>query len=201
MQERAVRTRRAILSAARDEFAGKGFHGARIDAIAARARVNKQRIYANFRSKAGLFAAVLETAFADMSAEERRLLELGAADIPRLAERVLECYVGLHEHQPAFWRLLAWENLDGGRHSAGIAGHKDPVLKHLRRLYRAGQADGHFRRDVSFEGFVCTLLAVSYFMFSNRHTLKRSIGIDFSRAGARAAVCRAVARQMGLSGR
>ena len=51
MQERAKRTRQQILTAASEEFSQKGLHGARVDEIAKRAQVNKERIYAYFGSK------------------------------------------------------------------------------------------------------------------------------------------------------
>lgn len=196
MQQRAIQTRNAILAAARDEFSAKGFHGARVDVIAAEAGVNKQRLYANFKDKAGLFVEVLKAAFIDQAREENQLLKLSASDIPRLAELILDCYVKLHAGHPEFWRLLAWENLEGGGHTLGLEGLKEPVLKHLRNLYAQGQKTGHFRKDVPFEGFIFNLLAVSYFMVSNRHTLKRSMGIDCSRPEIRRMLCAAVVRQL-----
>jgi TetR/AcrR family transcriptional regulator len=51
--------KQAILEAAIAEFSTKGFSGARVDAIARRARSNKQLIYYYFDSKAGLYEAVL----------------------------------------------------------------------------------------------------------------------------------------------
>ena len=60
-------TRRKILAAALQEFAAKGIDGARVDAIAARARVNKQLLYYYFDSKDGLFRAVLRERLAERS--------------------------------------------------------------------------------------------------------------------------------------
>lgn len=196
MQIRAIKSRNALLAAARREFAAKGYHGARVDAIAADAGVNKQRLYANFKDKAGLFSEVLREAFVDLATEERRFLKLSAQDIPKLAELILEYYVSLHARLPEFWRLLAWENLEGGGHSSGLSGLQDPVLKHLRRLYEQGQKSGHYLADVPFEGFIFNLLAVSYFMVSNRLTLKQSIGLDCAQPKIRDTLCRAVIRQM-----
>ncbi len=197
MQPRALKTRNAILATARDEFSAKGFHGARVDVIAAAAGVNKQRLYSNFGDKAGLFAAVLNQAFSDLAAEEHQLIKLSEADIPYLAERILDCYESLHRRHPEFWRLLAWENLEGGQHAAGLGRHQAPVLKHLRSLYEQGQQRRFFLRDVPFEGFIFNLLAVSYFMVSNRQTLKRSIGLDCALPNVRKNLCTAVIRQLG----
>jgi TetR/AcrR family transcriptional regulator len=56
----AERTRRRILAAARHEFGMKGFDGARVDAIARRARVNKGLIFYYFQSKEELFQVLSE---------------------------------------------------------------------------------------------------------------------------------------------
>jgi len=56
----ADRTRRRILDAARREFGTKGFDGARVEAIARRAHVNKGLIFYYFGSKEELFRVLSE---------------------------------------------------------------------------------------------------------------------------------------------
>src|SRR6266576_2986568 len=53
--DRALR----IVAAAREEFAKRGFAGARVNQIATRAGVNKQLLFYYYHSKRGLFQAVL----------------------------------------------------------------------------------------------------------------------------------------------
>src|SRR5437899_12997343 len=53
--DRALR----IVAAAREEFAKRGFAGARVNQIATRAGVNKQLMFYYYHSKRGLFQAVL----------------------------------------------------------------------------------------------------------------------------------------------
>ncbi|SDS42098.1 TetR/AcrR family transcriptional regulator [Microlunatus soli] len=55
----AERTRNRLLDAALDEFAGRGYAGARVSAIADRAGVNKQLISYYFGGKQGLYRALL----------------------------------------------------------------------------------------------------------------------------------------------
>jgi TetR/AcrR family transcriptional regulator len=57
---RADRTRKNILHAAIREFSVHGLAGARTDAIAESAKVNKALLYYYFKSKSGLYAAALE---------------------------------------------------------------------------------------------------------------------------------------------
>jgi AcrR family transcriptional regulator len=63
IQDRAQRTRDAILATAMHEFAQSGFAGARIDLIARRAGVNKQALYYYFGSKEKLFQAALASTY------------------------------------------------------------------------------------------------------------------------------------------
>src|SRR5919205_572284 len=56
-------TRRNIIEIATEEFAEKGYNGARIDEIAARTNTSKRMLYYYFRDKEGLFIAVLEEAY------------------------------------------------------------------------------------------------------------------------------------------
>jgi TetR/AcrR family transcriptional regulator len=59
-QDRSDRTRRKILCAAVREFSTHGLSGARTDAIAQSARVNKALLYYYFKGKQGLYAAAVE---------------------------------------------------------------------------------------------------------------------------------------------
>ncbi|HKH69109.1 MAG TPA: helix-turn-helix domain-containing protein, partial [Reyranella sp.] len=58
----AARTRKRIVQAARQEFAQRGFAGARIDAIAKRAKIKKQLLYHYYASKAALFDEIVQQA-------------------------------------------------------------------------------------------------------------------------------------------
>ncbi|HXR04758.1 MAG TPA: TetR family transcriptional regulator [Verrucomicrobiae bacterium] len=62
------RTRERILSAALREFAAHGFAGARVDAIAQRAAINKRMLYHYFGDKEHLFREVLRLKMAERQA-------------------------------------------------------------------------------------------------------------------------------------
>lgn len=68
MARNPERTRGRILSAALKEFAAHGFAGARIDAIARRAAINKRMLYHYFGDKEGLFKAVLRRKISERQA-------------------------------------------------------------------------------------------------------------------------------------
>src|ERR1044071_1645088 len=95
------RTRERILSAALKEFATNGFHGARVDNIARRARINKRMLYHYFGDKENLFKAVLRHKIA-----ERRKWSENLSNDP--AERLPFWFTTLCND--ADWvRLLEWE--------------------------------------------------------------------------------------------
>lgn len=101
-QADAERSRRQLLAAAYDEFAEKGFAGARVHEIAARAGVNKQLINYYFGGKEGLYRAL-----------QRSWLEREATfNDPELpATEVITRY--LHEglKDPRGTRLMVWRGL------------------------------------------------------------------------------------------
>ncbi|MCC3767832.1 TetR family transcriptional regulator [Streptomyces sp. UNOC14_S4] len=108
MQTRTLATRRKLLDAARVEFAQHGISGARVDRIASASGVNKQRIYANFDSKEGLFAATIADAYEDLGR---------SVPVPDTLEATRQ-YVGgifdYHAQDPTLARLIAWEGLHYG---------------------------------------------------------------------------------------
>ncbi|MEV4173406.1 TetR/AcrR family transcriptional regulator [Nonomuraea sp. NPDC049709] len=97
-------TRAALLEAARDEFAAYGVAGARVDRIAERAGVNKERIYGHFGSKEKLFDAVIEEALDDLT----RQIALPGADPVDYVAKLTDYY----RSHPDLVRLLMWEALN-----------------------------------------------------------------------------------------
>jgi AcrR family transcriptional regulator len=90
-QARSKETRAAILAAAEQVFAKAGLEGARTDAIAAQAGVNKALLYYYFKSKGGLYEAVVEDHFRDFN---RQALEVLSASGD--ARAILLRYVSLY---------------------------------------------------------------------------------------------------------
>src|SRR5437660_11738075 len=84
-------SRAAILRAAAQEFAEHGIAGARTDAIARQARVNKALLYYYFKDKETLYGAVLDSAFSGLKATVFHVLD---SDLPP-REKILT-YVGAY---------------------------------------------------------------------------------------------------------
>lgn len=99
----ANRTRAALLDAALEEFAAKGFAGARVRDIAERAGVSKDLVAYHFSGKDGLYLAV-QQAWLD---REEGFADSAAIPLADLLARYL--HDALADPRPV--RLLAWRGL------------------------------------------------------------------------------------------
>jgi len=110
-------TRSNILEIATDEFANRGFSGARVDEIAARTNTSKRMIYYYFGDKEGLFVAVLEEAYSRIRQIEASL-ELDQIE-PESALRALVGFTFDYQNaNESFIRLVMIENIHNGVHLA-----------------------------------------------------------------------------------
>ena len=108
--------REAILDAALEEFAAKGYAGARMEDIARRAGVAKGTLYLHFGDKEGLFNGLAESAFAPMHALAKAagLLPRRTMDVDEaLARRVLSGEKPKLDGERG-WTLLQWHGLPVG---------------------------------------------------------------------------------------
>ena len=174
------RTRASILAAATAEFAALGFGGARVDAIAAQAGVNKRMLYHYFGNKDDLYLAVLEEAYAAIRAAEDELV-LGKGDpVDAMRKLVLFTWRYYREH-PEFLSLLAAENLNQGAAlgtSAGIRDLNSPLIATIQSLLEQGAAQGRFRRGVDPFRLYVSISSLCFFYLANRWTLSVSFGRD-----------------------
>lgn len=100
----AAETRARILAAATGEFAERGLAGGRVDRIAAAADANKERIYAYFGSKEGLFDATVWAIVGELL----DAVPFDASDLPGYAVRLYD-FTLMH---PNLVRLGLWYSLE-----------------------------------------------------------------------------------------
>ena len=141
----AEASRARVWMAAAHEFAAKGFDGAKVDRIAAAARVNKAMIYYHFASKAGLFNAILHDTFAAIATAVQ-----GVRDAGGTAEFQMRAYVaaiaGIAEGRPFFPPIWLREVAEAGRHlDPTVASHFKQVLSVLGGILQQGVAEGTMR--------------------------------------------------------
>ncbi len=112
-------TIRRILDAATTSFAGKGYEGARMDKIAARAGVNKATIYYHIGDKKALYAAVLHDVFSEQVEKISHRLKTETAP-----EQKLKIYIramhGMIDERPHIPAIIMREIASGGKHFPDI---------------------------------------------------------------------------------
>ena len=183
----AVASRRALLAAAVEEFARNGYAGARVDVIAASAGVNKQLVYHHYGSKEDLYRVALESVYAELREKERGLSLDALEPAEAMARLVGFSFDYLCEH-PEFIAMLADENRNRGEHlvqAAALQQMHTPVVKMIEATLARGVAAGVFCEDYDAVNLYISIAGISYFFFSNNHTLSAIFG---RKLGSRAAL-------------
>ena len=185
----ADRTQQEILAAATAEFAAHGFGGARIEAIAERAGVNKKLIYYYFEGKDELFLAVLEQTYADIRAAERELHLESLAPLAAIESLVVFTWRHYLAH-PEFLALLNSENMHGAGHlkrSSRIRQMNSPLIEDLAKVLARGARSGELRAGVDAMQLYISIAGLAYFYLSNNHTLAAIFGRELMTPAAQAA--------------
>ena len=178
------RTSAAILEAATREFTEKGYSGARIDAIAARAKINKRMLYHYFGDKEALYVAVLESAYVSIRTAEHGLKLTDRNPAEAMRELALFTWNYFLEH-PEFMSLLATENIHKAaylKRSARIFDLHSPLVETINGLLTRGVAEGVFRRDADPVQVYISIASLGFFYLSNRHTLSVIFGRNLMRS-------------------
>jgi TetR/AcrR family transcriptional regulator len=175
------KSRAAILKAAVAEFAGHGIAGARTDAIARAARVNKALLYYYFKDKDALYEAVLDHVFSGL---RERLIPVLESDLePR--EKMLE-YVGRYfdyiAANPRFPRVVQGEWMrmgpKGNPQMLRIAReYFAPIYRLVAEMLRQGVEKRQFRA-VNPMDFMPSLVGVIIFYFSTAPAMKALLKVD-----------------------
>src|ERR1700693_5244914 len=171
-------SRAAILRAAAQEFAEHGIAGARTDAIARAARVNKALLYYYFTDKETLYGAVLDNAFSGMKTNIFKVLD---SDLP--AREKIMAYAGAYfdfiASNQIYPKLMQREMM---RAREGQSEHIDrlvktyfqPIFRKVGELMHRGIAEGEFRK-VDPAHFVPSMVAMIVFYFSSAPVMQRIV--------------------------
>jgi TetR/AcrR family transcriptional regulator len=180
----AHRTRERILALATEEFAARGYDGARIDAIVKRCRMSKNLLYHYFEGKEALFIEVMERAYASMRTRQNEVTLTGRD--PSGDMRTLVLHMVRHfAEEPNFISLLSTENLHKAKHirkSKVIGAMFNPLIGTLKRLLREGKQQGVFRADADWADLYISISGLASYFVSNRYTLSTVLDIDLTSA-------------------
>jgi TetR/AcrR family transcriptional regulator len=148
-----ARTQQRILAAALKEFSAKGLAGARVDAIARRAGINKRMLYHYFGNKHGLFSAVLRHKLA-----ERDALLAVAPDDPAEA---LTYWFDAACDDGDWIRLLEWEALGAGPKRLVHAEQRRAAARKAVARARSRQTRGLLKADLDARHLLLSMMALT----------------------------------------
>ncbi|HYB89594.1 MAG TPA: TetR family transcriptional regulator [Candidatus Binataceae bacterium] len=152
------RTRERILSAALAEFSANGLAGARTEAIARRARINKRMLYYCYGSKRELYAEV-----------QRRKIAEKAQAIESTPEDFAEALLYLEDQvrRDLDWmRMLQWEALEAsGAKLVAEAERRDLFRRVIAKLKRA-QSHGAVPSGIDLSQLFISTIALTSFPFA-----------------------------------
>lgn len=185
----AGRSRDAILDAAENLFAQRGYDGVALGEIAAQAGLSRATPSYFFGSKAKLYTAVLERAFAQ---RERAVWNACAPVVEwaqRDADRLELCgaltkmtsdYMAFLLAHPAFVALMAREGLDGGARLRDTPHESQAMVA----MFEAVNGSLRRRKLGSFRiaDAVLLLLGLTFATVSNRDTYVAGLDIDLRQA-------------------
>ena len=198
------RTRAQILESALLEFAAHGYHGAKVEKIAASAGCNPRLIYHYFGSKDDLYVAVLEHSYAEIRAREQRV-DLDAADPVAAMRALVEVTFDFFEGDSTFVKITRNENLLGGQFIArteSIPKMSRPLLARIEAVLARGRDSGAFAHTADPLQLYVSIVALSAHHLNSAHTLSATFGTNLSdpawRAERRAHAVRMVLRSLGV---
>ncbi len=164
IQRSNVDSRSMILDAAARIFAEQGLSGARTDAIAAEAGVNKALLYYYFKSKEDIYRAVLDEHMKSFQLKAVEILSRDGPAAPILLEYVRTHFdfIRVRPHYPRLFQRLMMAG--GWRGERLVAERILPVAQRLDALLRRGIRNGEFRPfHVAHTAVSLVALTVFYF--------------------------------------
>ena len=183
-------TRLSILTAATEEFARKGYAGARTEKIARVARVKHALVFYYFRNKDNLYRAVLGSVFSEWADHVSQALDQRGPPTKRLL-----AYINAYfDYIVDFWwvpRLVQQEQLrhesrEGGELRKLMNRYTHPIHEKLAALVKEGISTRVFR-DVDVEQTLHSISALVVFYFARSSALR---SLEQGQAEVRAQVTR-----------
>jgi len=175
------RSRGSTLQAAVREFSREVVAGARIDAIARAARVNKALLYYYFKDKEALYGAVLDEVFRGLTVA---VLEVLGRDLSP-PEKIL-AYAGAHfdyiASHPLYPRIVQGEMMRAGRGGATqleriVKQYFRPLFGKLAEVLHEGQGAGEFRAVEPLQ-FIPSMISMIIFYFNSAPVMRMLTGAD-----------------------
>ena len=180
----AEETKKRILAAAENEFATKGFDGARLATIANAAEVQQALIHHYFSDKAGLYREVIAIALGSMSDQGWTILQRlaqpdRAPKIRELVEAIVSMVIDFYAEHGAILSILRHESKATDELARGVVTEKakpvfDAVAAYTDELRRRGL----IRADVDSQHLCVSTLALATITVQDQRLLEGLWPID-----------------------
>lgn len=142
---KAERTRAAILAAAEQQFARRGFVATRLEDVAAAVDLKRAALFYHFRDKQSLYDAVLADAFGSLAARLQMAFSAPESIAVRI-ERAVEAWVDTVVERPTLARLILRHAAEAEEHSMkGIFPAANHFLSVGWSLFEQGRARGELK--------------------------------------------------------
>lgn len=173
-------SRAAILQAAIREFAQRGIAGARTDAIAHAAKVNKALLYYYYQDKETLYGASLDHAFGQMSEHLFQVLDRNLPPRELVLTYIGEYfdYIASHKFNRELVQVEMMRSGHGSPHLKRIAKqYFQPLYRRIGEVIQQGVTAGDFR-PINPMQFVPSMVALVVFYFISAPIMKTVAGFD-----------------------
>jgi AcrR family transcriptional regulator len=180
MKKDNLQTRERILLAAQKEFAARGYSGARMEAIARGAAINKAMLFYYFSSKDNLYRTVLQGVFSEIFGEIGRFIS-GQLTPDLFLEKFPEIYIRFIARHPDLLRIMVFDLIHNPENVAAamavivhekISCMPNPLLGLIKRWHGQGLIS---------EGdplhFMMNIVALSIFSFIGKPMVEAISGI------------------------
>jgi len=158
-----------------DEFAERGYEGARVDRIAADAGVNKAMLYYHFGSKRGLYQAVVRDMIGAVHARAQQIAASPGSAQERL-DRWVSAVVEEAGARPWFPPIMLRELASGASHlDPETLGLMNGVFGAVRGVIIDGQAAGEFRATDPLLTYLTIMPSI--LLFFARERVRARVGL------------------------
>lgn len=180
----ATDLRRDICRKAGDLFAELGPDATTMQQVADVAGVDRRLVYHYFGGKDQLYLEVLGQSYGQLTVLADRLSERSDT-LEQYVEALFDTYFQFCVENPAFVRMLMWENLRDVRGLRRVASASNVLAvsrQKLGALIEHAAAAGRCRAQLDPEMLLIECLGLVFFYFSNAHSLGLVLGRDLREA-------------------
>jgi TetR/AcrR family transcriptional regulator len=189
-ESKSEATKRRILDAAEEEFAAKGFDGARLANVARAAGVQQALIHHYFEDKEGLYREVLSRALGAMTAEGWDILDrfspskqaprrLTNADILAMVRAFADLMVRFYAAHASVLSILRHEAQRGGKLAdAALKATVKPQFEAIVKRLEEMRENGEVRADLEPRRLCIAAIGMASFPFAEEHFLAMVWPVD-----------------------